>query len=104
MNKNIESLLQEWRSLQPTIKPELQRRIDQSFMIDFNYNSNHLEGNTLTYGQTKLLLLFGRIEGKALFRDCEEMKAHNVGLEMMKVQNPHWCLQNSPQLRNHAVR
>ncbi|GHU73995.1 hypothetical protein FACS189413_18670 [Bacteroidia bacterium] len=45
-----------------------------------------MEGNTLTYGQTKLLLLFGKIKGEALFRDCEEMKAHNVGLEMMKVE------------------
>jgi Fic family protein len=58
--------------------------MDQQFMFDFNYNSNHLEGNTLTYGQTKLLLLFGKTEGEALFRDYEEMKAHNVGLEMMK--------------------
>ena len=53
-------------------------------MFDFNYNSNHLEGNTLTYGQTKLLLLFGRVEGEALMCDYEEMKAHNVGLELMK--------------------
>jgi Fic family protein len=82
---NIEKLLKEWQSLQP-LKPELQRRMDQQFMFDFNYNSNHLEGNTLTYGQTKLLLLFGKIKGEALMRDCEEMKAHNVGLEMMKVE------------------
>jgi Fic family protein len=80
---NIEKLLKEWRLLQP-LKPELQRWIDQQFMFDFNYNSNHLEGNTLTYGQTKLLLLFGRVEGEALMRDYEEMKAHNVGLELMK--------------------
>ncbi|MDR3339301.1 MAG: Fic family protein, partial [Candidatus Symbiothrix sp.] len=81
----IAKLLKEWRAAQP-IKSELQRRIDQSFMIDFNYNSNHLEGNTLTYGQTKLLLLFGKVKGEALMRDCEEMKAHNVGLEMMKIE------------------
>jgi Fic family protein len=56
--------------------------MDQQFMIDFNYNTNHLEGNTLTYGQTKLLLLFGRVEGEALMRDLEEMKASNVGLQM----------------------
>ncbi|MDR1172348.1 MAG: Fic family protein [Bacteroidales bacterium] len=84
MNK-IERLYKEWQALQP-VKPELQRRMDQSFMIDFNYNSNHLEGNTLTYGQTKLLLLFGKVKGDALMRDCEEMKAHNVGLEMMKTE------------------
>ncbi|MDR1591676.1 MAG: Fic family protein [Prevotellaceae bacterium] len=79
----IDKLLKEWLAVQP-LKPELQRRMNQQFMFDFNYNSNHLEGNTLTYGQTKLLLLFGRVEGEALFRDYEEMKAHNVGLELMK--------------------
>jgi Fic family protein len=79
----IDILYKEWLSLQP-LKPEIQHRMDMQFMFDFNYNSNHLEGNTLTYGQTKLLLLFGKTEGEALFRDYEEMKAHNVGLEMMK--------------------
>ena len=80
----LKKLRKEWLSLQP-LKPELQRQMDQSFMIDFNYNSNHLEGNTLTYGQTKLLLLFGDTMGNASMQDYEEMKAHNVGLEMMKV-------------------
>ena len=80
---SIEKLYKEWKNLQP-LKPELQHRMDQQFMFDFNYNSNHIEGNTLTYGQTKLLLLFGRTEGEALMRDYEEMKAHNVGLELMK--------------------
>jgi len=81
--KKIQKLLEFWKSSQP-LNERLQRNIDQSFMIDFNYNSNHLEGNTLTYGQTKLLLLFGRVEGRGLMRDFEEMKAHNVGLEIMK--------------------
>ena len=84
MNK-IRQLLKEWRDAQP-LDASLQRRFDQAFMVDFNYNSYHLEGNTLTYGQTKLLLLFGIIKGEALFRDSEEMKAHNVGLEMIKVE------------------
>ncbi|MDR2731983.1 MAG: Fic family protein [Fibromonadaceae bacterium] len=83
--RKIQKLLDFWQSSLP-LNERLQRSIDQSFMIDFNYNSNHLEGNTLTYGQTKLLLLFGRVEGKGLMRDFEEMKAHNVGLEMMKIE------------------
>ena len=81
----IETIYKQWRAAQP-LDEVLQRRIDQSFMIDFNYNSNHLEGNTLTYGQTKLLLLFGKVQGEGLMRDFEEMKAHNVGLEMMKIE------------------
>ena len=82
---NIEKLYKEWLSVQP-VNETLQKRMDRSFKIDFNYNSNHIEGNTLTYGQTKLLLLFGKIEGNALMRDCEEMKAHDVGLELMKIE------------------
>jgi Fic family protein len=79
----IEKLHSEWLSSQP-VNPALKQQMDQQFMIDFNYNSNHLEGNTLTYGQTKLLLLFGDTIGNASMQDYEEMKAHNVGLELMK--------------------
>ena len=84
MNK-IQQLYKEWKTLQP-LNEKLERYINQQFMIDFNYNSNHLEGNTLTYGQTKLLLLFGDTTGNANIQDYEEMKAHNVGLELMKVE------------------
>lgn len=80
MNK-IETLFKEWQSLQP-VKDEYQQRLDQKFMLEFNYNSNHIEGNTLTYGQTELLLLFGRVVGEAKMKDLEEMKAHNVCLKM----------------------
>jgi Fic family protein len=81
--KEIDALYKEWQGSQP-LSPENQKRLDQKFMLKFNYNSNHLEGNTLTYGQTKLLLMFGETSGDAKLRDYEEMKAHNVGLELVK--------------------
>lgn len=84
MNK-IQPLFDEWQRLQP-LKPEDQTRLTQKFMLEFNYNSNHLEGNTLTYGQTKLLLMFGETQGSASLKDYEEMKAHNVGLEKIKIE------------------
>lgn len=80
---SIEQLYNEWKSLQP-LKQEDQKRWDDKFKLEFNYNSNHLEGNTLTYGQTKLLFMFGETSGNASLKDYEEMKAHNVGLEMVK--------------------
>ncbi len=61
-----------------------QMRLSQRFTVDFNYNSNHIEGNTLTYGQTELLLMFDQVVQTARMRDLEEMKASNVGLLMMK--------------------
>ena len=53
-------------------------------MLEFNYNSNHIEGNTLTYGQTEFLLMFGKVIDNANMKDLEEMKASNVGLKMVK--------------------
>lgn len=80
---NITTLHKEWLSLQP-VSDEIQHKIDQKFMLEFNYNSNHIEGNTLTYGQTELLLIFGKVDGDAKMHDLEEMKAHNVGIKMMQ--------------------
>lgn len=80
---NIASLYKEWQSLQP-LKEQDQNRLDQKFMLEFNYNSNHIEGNTLTYGQTEMLLMFGKVVESANMKDLEEMKASNVGLKMVK--------------------
>lgn len=80
---HIDQLYNEWLALQP-LKPEDKSRLDRKFMLEFNYNSNHIEGNTLTYGQTELLLLFGKVVDEANMKDLEEMKAHNVCLKMIQ--------------------
>lgn len=79
----IKQLFNQWKELQP-LKAEDKKRLDDKFNLEFNYNSNHIEGNTLTYGQTKLLLVFGEATGDAKMRDLEEMKAHNVGLKWIR--------------------
>lgn len=79
----IAQLYDEWLSLQP-LKQEDKDRLERKFMLEFNYNSNHIEGNTLTYGQTELLLFFGKVTEDADMKDLEEMKAHNVCLQMIK--------------------
>ena len=82
---DIKALFNEWQALQP-LSAENKNRLDTKFMLEFNYNSNHIEGNTLTYGQTISLLLHGTVDGSAPMRDCEEMKAHQVALEMVKME------------------
>ena len=85
-NKKLNAILENWNKLQPLSEYD-QNRLSRRFTIDFNYNSNHIEGNTLTYGQTELLLLFGKVIGEADFHHCEEMKASNVGLQMMLLES-----------------
>ena len=81
-NKKLESALDKWQKLQPLSEID-KGRLSRRFTVDFNYNSNHIEGNTLTYGQTELLLLFDKVIGTADFREYEEMKASDLGLKMM---------------------
>ena len=80
---DIKTLFSEWQALQP-LSAENQKRLDNKFLLEFNYNSNHIEGNTLTYGQTMSLLIHGKVEGNAPMRDYEEMKAHHAALEYVK--------------------
>ena len=79
----LDTLFAQWQSMQPLSERD-QERLSRRFTLDFNYNSNHIEGNTLTYGQTELLLLFGHVVGDAEMHDLEEMKASNVGMKMMQ--------------------
>ncbi|MBO7201405.1 MAG: Fic family protein [Bacteroidales bacterium] len=80
--KDIDEIYKKWLSLLP-LSDKKQAQLARKFTVEYNYNSNHIEGNTLTYGQTELLLLFGKVSGEADMKDCEEMKAGNVGLKMI---------------------
>ena len=79
---NVKKALSAWRDIQPLSEKD-RERLSRRFTVDFNYNSNHIEGNTLTYGQTEILLLFGKVIGEADIHDVQEMTASNVGLRMM---------------------
>lgn len=64
------------------MNPEYQQKLDKKFRLEFNYNSNHIEGNTLTYGETELLLIFGDTRGNHNLREYEEMKGHDLALKL----------------------
>ena len=79
----VDKLAVELQSLLP-MKPEYQQKLDKKIRLEFNYNSNHIEGNTLTYGETELLLIFDKTTGNHELREYEEMKSHDVAFEMIK--------------------
>lgn len=80
-SENFEKIIEQWQKMQPISDFE-KNRLARRFSIEFNYNSNHIEGNTLTYGQTELLLFFGMVAGEAKINDLEEMKASAVTVKM----------------------
>jgi Fic family protein len=85
------TLKSELDSLRP-IRFEQEQRIMQKFRLDWNYHSNNLEGNSLSYGETKALLLFGiTAQGKPL-KDHFEITGHNEAIlwieEVVKNERP----------------
>lgn len=79
----VDELAAELKSLQP-MSDENKSRLDKKFRLEFNYNSNHMEGNTLTYGETELLLFFDDTKGNHTLREYEEMKAHDVAFKLIE--------------------
>ena len=82
----LDKALEAWNKLQPLSEDDKQK-LSRRFTLDFNYNSNHIEGNTLTYGQTEILLLLGKVIGEATVKDVQDMAASNVALNMMKEES-----------------
>ncbi|WP_367388498.1 hypothetical protein [Lewinella sp. LCG006] len=85
------SLKKQLDLLRPLSKEE-ELRIMQKFRLDWNYHSNHLEGNTLSYGETRALILFNiTAQGKPL-KDHLEITGHNEAvlwiLEVVKDDRP----------------
>ena len=76
-------LADRWQASQP-LPADYERRLWQRLRIEWNYNSNHIEGNTLTYGETLLLLIHGRTRGEHLMREYEEMRGHDVAIELVR--------------------
>lgn len=66
------------------MEPAREKKYWQKIRLDWNFNSNHIEGNTLTYGETKLLLMFDKTTGDHELREFEEMNAHDVAIHMVK--------------------
>ncbi len=81
--QQIELLRAELAGLMP-MQPEYAVKLEKKMRLEFNFNSNHLEGNTLTYNETELLLIFDETRGNHTLREYEEMKAHDVALQLVK--------------------
>lgn len=78
----VERLTKELQGLQP-LSIENQLRLDKKMRLEFNYNSNHMEGNTLTYSETELLLIFDDTKGNHTMREYEEMRGHDVAFRLI---------------------
>ena len=89
---DLEAAISEWHGQRQGIQSDDEERLWKKLRLEWNYNSNHIEGNTLTYHETELLLIHGRTAGGHPLRDYEEMKAHDVAIDHAR------CLARGEQL------
>lgn len=80
----LETAIRIWKDVGQRISADDDDRLWRKLKLEWNYNSNHIEGNTLTYHETELLLVFGRTSGGHPMRDYEEMKAHDVAIDHVR--------------------
>jgi len=80
--KRIDAMKLQVDELRP-ISDEQEARIFQKFRLDWNYNSNSIEGNKLTYGETAAFLMEGlTAKGKPL-KDHLDIKGHNEAINYL---------------------
>lgn len=73
-------LKEELDDLRP-LNVEQEQKIWRKFRLDWNYHSNRLRGNTLTYGETQALLFYGLPAKGKPREDHLEMEGHNKAVQ-----------------------
>ncbi|AMR26304.1 hypothetical protein A0257_03795 [Hymenobacter psoromatis] len=80
---NLDRLRADLDALRP-LAPEQEARVLQKFRLEWNYNSNAIEGNSLTLGETRSLLLHGLTAAGKPMRDHLDIKGHNEAVHALE--------------------
>ncbi len=79
----IDSLKSDLERLKP-LKVDDQMKLDEKFRLEWSYNSNHIEGNTLSYFEAKLAILKEITSGNDhTLREYQEMVEHDVAVKQI---------------------
>ena len=79
----VTRLKEELDALRP-LSPDVLGQVGQKLRLEANYNSNAIEGNTLTYGETRNLILHGlTAQGKPM-RDHLDIEGHDTAVKAIE--------------------
>lgn len=62
---------------------EVEGRVMQKLRLEWNYHSNAIEGNKLTYGETYSFLMYGLTAKGKPFKDHLDIKGHNEAINFL---------------------
>lgn len=78
----VNSLKEEVDAVRP-LSREQEDRVMQKLRLEWNYNSNAIEGNTLNYGETVAFLMHGLTSKGKPFKDYLDIKGHNNAINIL---------------------
>ena len=81
--KQIDALKAELDALRP-LPSDVVGRIEQKLRIESNYHSNAIEGNSLTLGETRSLILHGLTAHGKTMRDHLDIEGHDEAVKAME--------------------
>ncbi len=79
----VDGMKQELDALRP-LSSDVIARIAQKIRLEFNYHSNAIEGNTLTLGETRNLILHGLTAHGKPMRDHLDVEGHNDAVKAVE--------------------
>ena len=88
--ETITRLNEELDALRP-LPPDVLAQVEQKLRLEANYNSNAIEGNTLTYGETRSLILHGLTAHGKPMRDHLDIEGHDTAVKAIEdaIANDH---------------
>ena len=94
----IDRLKHELDALRP-LPPEVVARVEQKLRIESNYHSNAVEGNSLTLGETRSLILHGLTARGKPMRDHLDIRGHDQAVKAIEQ-----AVRNKDQLTEVFIR
>lgn len=79
----IDQLKSELDALRP-LPPEVVGRVGQKLRLEWNYHSNAVEGNSLTLGETRSLILHGITAHGKPMRDHLDIQGHDEAVKAVE--------------------
>jgi Fic family protein len=80
--KKLDALSENWKSLKPLNEVQL-RKMEEYFFTSYTYESNRIEGNTLTLQETHLVINEGITIGGKSMREHLELVNHKEAIELI---------------------
>jgi Fic family protein len=80
------------------------QKINEALNMEWTYNSNSIEGNTLTLQETRLVLQEGiTVKGKSLREHFEAVNHHDAIAYIEQLVSPNYILTEHDMLKTHGL-